>query len=442
MSRLQQTLSGKLRAVRSNPLLVNSILMFATTLMMAAGGAIFWVVAARLTSPENVGLAGSLVSASDSLALFAQLGLNISLLRTMPTSQRKAADVATASFVVVTAGTVFALIYCLLLPVTSPRLHAVLGSPLTIGIYCVFVAATALNVLTDSIFLSINRLWSYLKLNGVLLGVAKCGLPFLLAGAGAMGLYGSVGGAILLCAVASLWVIFRNVPGRRSLTPSRELLDSARFAGAGYLTYVLYVVPQLVFPLLVINALGSARGGVFFISVQIVTLQNAVTLAIANSTYAEAERNPHMRRKIVRHGGITLAICAFASTAVMFVMAPYFLHIFGSHYAQQGTATLRILSFSISAAAFNYWSAIRLRIAHHLPAMILVQLVSTTVMLGIAVFAAPYGTVWVAAAWGIGHVVGGVVGYIVSRTIAPVRDAAPLREEQPEEQLAPAGNAL
>ena len=48
---------------------------------MAGGGAVFWVIAARLATPEDVGLAGSLVAAADSLALFAQLGLNIALLR-------------------------------------------------------------------------------------------------------------------------------------------------------------------------------------------------------------------------------------------------------------------------------------------------------------------------------------------------------------------------
>ena len=42
-------------------MLANSALMFATTLMMAGRGALFWVVAARLQTPENVGLAGSLV---------------------------------------------------------------------------------------------------------------------------------------------------------------------------------------------------------------------------------------------------------------------------------------------------------------------------------------------------------------------------------------------
>ena len=213
-----------MKRFRNDPLLMNSALMFATTILMAGGGAVFWVIAARLASPEDVGLAGSLVAAGDSLALFAQLGLNIAVLRTMPTSSRKAADVVTASTVVVGAGAVFALVYALLLPVTSPRLAGVLDSPVTIGIFCLLVAATALNVLSDSVFLAINQVWSYLRLNGILMGLVKCVLPFLLAGAGALGLYGSVGGAILCCAVASLWVIFRHVPGRRSLSPSPELL--------------------------------------------------------------------------------------------------------------------------------------------------------------------------------------------------------------------------
>src|SRR6478735_5057447 len=220
-------LAAKVRAARTDPLLMNSALMFATTLLMAGAGAVFWVIAARLSNPGDVGLAGSLVAAGDSLGLFAQLGLNIAILRTMPTSTRKAADVLTASLAVLTAGAGFALIYALLLPWTSPRLADVLNSPATVVVFCVLVAATGLNVLSDSIFLAINRVWSYLRLNGILMGVVKCALPFLLVGTGtlgALGLYASVGGAILVCAVASVWVILRHVPARsrrrRSCSPA------------------------------------------------------------------------------------------------------------------------------------------------------------------------------------------------------------------------------
>ena len=291
------------------------------------------------------------------------------------------------------------------------------------------VAATALNVLTDSIFLAINRVRDYLRLNGILLGVAKCALPFALVGAGAMGLYGSVGGAILLCAVASLWVIYRHVPGAASLSPSQSLLDARRFAGAGYVTYVLTVLPLLVFPLLVINALGKADAAAYFISFQIVTLLHAVILAVANAGYAESERATTGRHRLVRKSGLTLLVASVGGAVVMYPLAPYFLQIFGDHYVDEGTWTLRILAFATVGAAFNYWGAIRLRLASHLPAMISVQVLSTAVMLGLGAALADRGTVWVAAAWGIGHVVGGIAGYVASVTVAPFDDSAPVVED-------------
>ena len=58
--------------------------------------------------------------------------------------------------------------------------------------------------------------------------------------------------------------------------------------------------------------------------------------------------------------------------------------------------------------------------------MILVQLLSTIVMLVLAVGLAPHGTVWVAAAWGIGHLVGGVARYVVTVTVARFPDDAPV----------------
>jgi O-antigen/teichoic acid export membrane protein len=414
-----------LRAARQDQLLGSSALVFLTTVLMAGAGAVFWVIAARLSPPEDVGLAGSLVAAGDSLALFAQLGLNIALMRILPVSSRRAADVLTSVVAVAAAGACFALGYALLLPWVSPSLADVVGSPVTVALFCVLVAATAVNVLTDSVFLAIHRVRDYLRLNGVLLGVVKCGLPFLLAGAGAFGLYGSVGGAIACCALASLWVIFRHLPGRRELRPSPELLATRGFAAAGYVTYVLTVVPLLVFPLVVINALGSAQGGAYFISFQVVGLLHAVVLAVGNAAYAECERAAHHRHAVARKGGLLLVALAAAGCLAMQVLAPYLLQIFGTHYVESGTATLRVLAVAVVCAAFNYAGVMRLRLASNLAAMILVQLVSTVVMLVLAVGLAPHGTVWVAAAWGIGHAVGGALGFLVTSTLVRFSDDGP-----------------
>lgn len=428
MSTVSTVLRTRLGDLRSDRMLTNSALLFATSALMAAGGALFWMVAARLQSAEVVGLAGSLVAAADAIALFAQLGLNIALVRTMPSSDRKAADVLTATAVVATTGTVFALAFALLLPVTSPSLHSVVDSPWVVGLFCLLVAGTAVNVLTDNVFLAIDRVRSYLWLNGILLGAAKCALPFLLVGAGALGLYGSVGGAALLCGVASLWVVLRHLPRPRGLAPSRELRQARGFAGASHVTYVLTVLPQMVLPLVVINALGPAAGAFFFVSIQVVTLQNAVLLAVGSSMYAESERHPHRRTGVVARGGMTMAVVGVLSALAVVVAAPLVLAVFGPEYADQGTATLRVMALGVLGLGFNYWVAMRLRIAGNATAMVVAQLVCTTLVLGSCIVLAPHGTVWAAAAWGGAQLVGGLVGLLISVTISPLKDAAPAAE--------------
>jgi len=194
---------------------------------------------------------------------------------------------------------------------------------------------------------------------------------------------------------------------------------------------VLNVVPQLVMPLLVINALGAARGAIFFLSTQIVTMQCAAVLAVGNSMYAESQRTQHRYLHVVRRGGMTMAVVAVTGVALVVVTAPFLLALFGPHYAEQGSLTLRVLSLCALAFAFNHWSAMRLRIADHLHAMVGVQLISTVLIVVLAGLAAPYGTVGIALAWGAGQLVGGIVGYVVSRTVALPLAEKLVREERP-----------
>ena len=418
------------RRLRSDRMLMNSAMLFGTSLAMAGFGALFWVLAARLHSAHTVGLAGSLVAASDTLALFAQLGLNIALVRTMPRSDRKSADVIASAGAVGLAAAVLATGFVLLLPITSPRLRDVLGHPAAALLFVVLVSSTALNVLSDNVFLAIDRVKSYMWLNGILLGLAKCALPFLLVSAGVLGLYGSVGGAALLCGAASMVVILRHLGRPVSLRPSEALLHARGFAGAGYLTFVLMLLPQMVLPLLVVNEQGPAAGAYFFVSMQIIILQNAVIMAVGSSMYAESERHPDHRIRAVKRGGVTMIVVALGGALVVIAAAPLLLHIFGGEYAERGTDTLRVLSLGVIGLGFNYWVAIRLRIAHRAGAMVGAQAVCTVLVLVLCWVAAPHGTVWVALTWGLGQLLGGAAGYVISRVVAPIRDepAAPAHE--------------
>ena len=243
-------------------------------------------------------------------------------------------------------------------------------------------------------------------------------------------MFGAVGGSALLAAVVSLWAILRHLPDRPTLRPSAAFRQAGRFAGAGYLSHVLYITPQLVFPVLIINAQGAAASAVFFISFQIVTLLNHGVYTISSSMFAEVSRDPQRGEAIVRQGGShdrrRSRPSASRSSAAA---APLLLAVFGSGYSHGGTTTLRVLALGTIGVALNYWSAVRLRIAHHLRAMIGVQLFTTAFMIALGVRrGAARDRRGSPARWGIGQLVGGVVGYVVSRTIAPMSHGLALPE--------------
>jgi len=352
--------------------------------------------------------------------------MNVALVRTMPVSDRRASDVAVGALVVGIFGAVLAAGYSSVLPSVARDLAHVVRGPVLVAVFAVLVAGTAVNQLTDGLFLSLDRVLSNLFVNGVLMSIAKLGVPFVLfavGGFGAFGVFGAVDGAALLAAAASLLVILRYLPDRPTLRASRPFRASVRLAGAGYVSNVLYFVPQLVFPVLIIDAQGPTQSAIYFISFQIVTLLNHAVYAVANSMYAECSRHPDSAAAIARKAGRTILLVAVLGIAVLFVLAPALLSVFGGEYSAGGVVTLRVLAAGTVGVAFNYWSAIRLRVAHHLKAMVWVQLFTTALMIGLAAPAAARGVAWVAAAWGIGQFVGGVVGYVASRTVA--RIAAP-----------------
>ena len=50
------------------------------------------------------------------------------------------------------------------------------------------------------------------------------------------------------------------------------------------------------------------------------------------------------------------------------------------------------------------------------------QGICTAVVLVLCWLAAPHGTVWVALTWGLGQLVGGAAGYVISAVAAPIHD--------------------
>lgn len=422
MRSVVRRLPGVARRYYDDPLLRNSSLITLTTIMMAAAGGIFWVMAARLQSPQNVGLAGSMVATTETLAIFSLVGFDVALTRTLPLVRHGSSDVVFGSAVVFVVALVLASGYVLLLPVTSPSLARVLHQPWPLVVFALLTAGTAVNLLADAIFLALDRVIQNLFSNGVVIGALKCTLPFLLAGGGAVGLYGAFGLATTIGAGVCVALIVRYLGRPLVGRATTELRSSRGHARAAYVSAVLLLAPNLLLPLIIINELGPAANGHFFVAWQVFMLLSAVVASVGHSLFAEASRRPEQARHLVRRSALVLGTVSVSGAVVLVLATPLLLRIFGGSYAEDATGALRMLALAGIAMATNTHASTALRIAGHRAAMVLVQLVSSLATVGTAYALAPHGITWVAFAVVVGYLVGGVVGQLALRTVAPVVD--------------------
>lgn len=410
-------MSARRRSTRTLPTLVSdSALMLTTTTAMAIAGSVFWLIAARVAPTEAVGVAASLISGVVVLSLLSQLGLNVTLVRVLPVSTRPRTDIGWAVGGTATLGFTLGVLYALLVPMISHELEVVRGSLWHVLAFGALVAGTAANVTADAAFLSLRKLKISLLVNGGLMSVLKCGLPLVLASVGPFGLLSSVGLASSMAALTSVALLMLSV-GRptpaadhQRRRPSPELINSFRFAGAGYVASLIDLVPLLLLPLIVISTLGSATAGIYLLAFQIVSLLNAGVFAVGGSMYAAGARDPHLITPTLRRSAVLMGGAITAGALLLILLAPHLLTIFGSAYSEEGTAPLRVLALGSLALAAQYWAVVFHRLHRNLKAMVAIPTATTVAIITLAIAWAPHGPASVAAAWGTGYVIGAIVG--------------------------------
>lgn len=399
----------------SIPALVgDSALMLTTTAAMAIAGSVFWLIAARIEPTESVGVAASLISGVVVLSLLAQLGLNVTLVKVLPVSTRPRADIAWAITGTATLGFTFGMLYAVIVPNISQELEVVGRSPGHMLAFGALVGGTAANVTADAAFLALRKLKFSLAINGGLMSLLKCGLPLALAGLGPFGLLLSVGLASMMAAATASAVLMLSVQPsplpEQPRRPSPQLLASFRFAGAGYAASLIDLMPLLLLPLIVISALGSETAGIYLLAFQVVSLLNAAVFAVGGSMFASASRHPDQISQTLRRSAMLMAGAIVTGALILVVLAPHLLGIFGSAYAEGGTAALRVLALGSLALGAQYWSVIFHRLHRNLRAMIAVPSATALATLALALTWAPHGATSVAAAWGAGYFIGAMVG--------------------------------
>lgn len=398
-----------------NHLLRNALYLAATSIVTAGLGFCFWAVVARLFTPHEVGIATSLISTVSLVAYLSLFGLNSSLIRFLPVADRSDALITQAVAGVIMVSAVVGTGTVLVLPQIAPEL-AVVADPTYAVLFVVFAALTAVNLLTDAVFIAERKSQYNVLADGLLQGLTRLIVPFFVVGVGALGVFIASGLGAAAAVAASFICMHVAIGARPDLRPRHTALTrQLRYSSGTYVSSVLNLVPVLVVPLIVLQQLGAADAGFYYVAFQVAGLLTAFAAAIGESLFAEGSHDAEQLGALLRRSARLLALALLPTTTLICVASSVILAIFGEPYRNAATWLLVLLAANGIFVGLNTWASFTLKIIGAMRPLIVSNLVYSGAVIGATLLLAGRGLTWVGLAWLIGTAASGLVAVVAVR---------------------------
>ncbi len=411
--------------LRKDEMTWNSLFLMINVGLMAGTGFFFWIVTTRLFSPSDVGVGSALISGASLIAMLALLGLNMGLNRFLPTARNRDALISSGIAAVAVAGALGAIIYILLTPLIAPALAFVGKNPLLIIGFVGATGALAVNSLTDNIFVALRKAKYTVLVDGVIGGFGKIPLAFVMAGAGAYGLFLASSIALVLASTASVLVIFIVMRVRVDLrAPLKALKPLLRFSAANYFASIVNLLTGLASSLILLDRLGATSTGYFFVVIQMTQIMYTAGNALEQTFLTEGSQAGADIRQLGRRALRLLAIFFVVSATFMIVIGRWVLLAFGhgGAYYQHGYTVLIILVLTAGPLSVGAWFQTILRLGGKLRTIVVITSISAILTSVGTWFGASFGLTGAA----LGEVGASLIGLLISgvATLASMRQAA------------------
>lgn len=332
------------RDIRKNPLYKSSFFLTSSRFLNAGVGFIFWIVAAKLYSVKDVGIATNLISSLGIIMSFSKFGFDLSLIRYI--NIRDKAKVFNTSLCITTiASFIIGIIYLIGINYSS-GVNIVENK--YILIFLIFAMMESI-VTIVGVALTAIRKANYYFIQNFLLAI-RVPLLIPLAFLGNFGIFGSVGLAFILAGLMSLLYINKTI--RIDFNIDKKFVkESFTFSSGNYLSNIFFTVPVLILPILVLNLLGEAEAAKYYIAFAIGNLVLIIPTALSTSLYVEGSHGEDLRKNVYK---TILTIYSILIPGVIFIYfyGGYFLGLIGKEYVES-IELLRILAVSSLLVAVN-----------------------------------------------------------------------------------------
>ena len=409
------SVTGRLRGHLRNPLYTNVYALTLNTVVSSVLGIGYWVLAARLYSPQELGTGAAVISTMTLLSMLSQLNLNSALARFLPAAGRRGGALigyayAASCGVALLLGTGF----LVLVPGVADRMGLGSAGPLLAAGFVVAVAAWGVFTLQDSVLTALRgAVW--VPVENAAFGVAKLVLLVALAAvAPSTGIFLSWTVPVLLALVPINLLVFRRLlpplhrRAQASVLPARRLL--LRFVTLDYVGFLFLQAGTNALPVLVTSVLGAGANAVFYVgwllgsSMELVAYHFGMSLTVESA--ADPSRLARYARDVLRRGLLLLG----AGSLLLFACAPLLLAPFGGGYADASSTVLRLFALAVvpKLVVTVFVAACRLR--QRVGPIVAVQAGTSTIVVSLALLGMrPFGVAAVGVAYLTAQVVAAAV---------------------------------
>lgn len=373
----------------NDPLYINSFFMALSRLLNASGGFIFWLLAARLYTKEDVGLTSALFSYMELVLLFSVLGSDFSLIRYLPIYDKKKVF-NTCLSISICFSLITGIFFVLGSGIFSPGL-SIIKTPHYAVMFVLFGAANTLNHITGTTFIAIRQSINYFLQN--LIRAVRIPLLIPLFFLGSLGIFQSLGIACILSSVFSLYLLSKN-PGLNFKIDKSFIKKTYQFSLFNYFSNNLSEASMLIIPIMVLNLLGRAEAANYYIAAAIGDLVLIIPGVLGTSLFVEGSHGQDTKKNLVKAISATYALL-IPTIIIIFLFGDFFLGLFGKSYVDSHKLLCLIAISSLFTAIYSLFVSI-LRINMKMGTVLKLNILLFIILLGLSyIFIIKYGLVGV-----------------------------------------------
>ena len=353
------------------PLFRTAYALILSNVLTSVLGLVYWVVGARLYSPDAVGVNAALISTMTFLSGVSQLNLRTALNQFVPEAGRgvgKLISVAYAITIPISVAVVAVFVLAVGLWAPDSPVAVVSKDFVLLGWFMVATASWGIFNMQDGVLTGLQRSM-VIPFENLIFAVAKLILLVLLAGVATQyGIFTSWSVPQLVAVIlVTFWILRRVVP--KAVEASRDRMqqltprDIVRFVATDYFAALLVLAYVSLLPVLVISAVGAQTGAYFYIVWTIATSLNLIPLSLSISQTVESVAvggDPIVQaRAVLAH----LVKVVGPVVVLIVIAAPWLLAVFGPGYAEAGTDLLRLMALGVLPYGVNvvYFGLARVR---------------------------------------------------------------------------------